>query len=150
MSVTRRELLGGAAVGAAWALALEGEAGAAESVVVGAAPGVGEARVFAWADGSPAVLVRLPRRVPGGAGPGGDLVAYSALCTHLGCVVEARGERLVCPCHLSVFDPALGGRCVQGPAPIGLPRIELSVASDGTVRAVGIERAPWGRHEGAA
>jgi len=64
--------------------------------------------------------------------PGGDVVAYSRICPHLGCVFNfvkdpeecAKGynyhpERPVfaCPCHLSVYDIANGGKVVSGPAP---------------------------------
>ena len=37
----------------------------------------------------------------------GDLVAYSKLCTHLGCPVglyQAQASLLLCPCHQSTFD----------------------------------------------
>ncbi|HEX6956036.1 MAG TPA: Rieske (2Fe-2S) protein, partial [Agromyces sp.] len=36
----------------------------------------------------------------------GEVVAYSAICTHQGCVVAAAGSKFECPCHGSVFDAA--------------------------------------------
>src|SRR5215212_8243229 len=58
-------------------------------------------------------LVRLSEDLPTG------LVAYSAICTHLGCTVlpslNAQGY-IVCPCHASVFDPADAAAVVHGPA----------------------------------
>ena len=47
------------------------------------------------------------------------LVAYSAICTHLGCTVLAKLNNqgdIVCPCHGSQFDPANGASVVRGPA----------------------------------
>ena len=63
----------------------------------------------------------------------GRLFALSQKCPHLGCRVpfcESSG-RFECPCHGSVFD--LGGEYVQGPAPRGMDRFELSVVDDGLV-----------------
>ena len=36
---------------------------------------------------SPCVVMKLGTPVPGGVGPDGDIVAYSTLCTHMGCPV---------------------------------------------------------------
>jgi arsenite oxidase small subunit len=73
------------------------------------------------------------------------VVAYSAVCTHLGCVVAVKDGRFVCPCHASMFDPAAGGRCYQGPASTALPRVRLMVDGDGAVRATGLDGVVWGR-----
>ena len=56
-------------------------------------------------------------------------VAISAVCTHLGCIVNPSARGFVCPCHGSVFDP--DGRVLGGPAPRPLPWFEISVAPDG-------------------
>ena len=47
--------------------------------------------------------------------------AYSAVCTHLGCLVKWDGPRgeFRCPCHAAVFDK--NGAVVSGPAPAPLP-----------------------------
>ena len=68
----------------------------------------------------------------------GALVAYSAICTHLSCAVlwVRERERLECPCHHGVFDPADGG-VVAGPPPRPLPRVLLEERDDG-VWAVGL------------
>jgi Rieske Fe-S protein len=63
----------------------------------------------------------------------GQLRAFGASCTHMGCPVsgrelESRGL-LVCPCHGSAFDP-LTGRRVSGPAPRPLPEIDIVVRDD--------------------
>lgn len=59
----------------------------------------------------------------------GQVVAFSAICTHKGCTVAPAGDRLNCPCHGSVFE-AFTGAVVQGPAQDPLP--EFPVKLDGT------------------
>lgn len=71
--------------------------------------------------GKPVVLAR-PRE--------GEVVAFSAICTHKGCTVKADGSALACPCHGSTFD--LTGANTGGPAPSPLPTVEVTVA-DGQV-----------------
>jgi nitrite reductase/ring-hydroxylating ferredoxin subunit len=77
-----------------------------------------------------AVAIRLP---------GGRLVGYSAVCTHLSCAVLWRAEdnELHCPCHDGVFDPETG-EVLAGPPPRPLPRVELREDDDG-IWAVGTE-----------
>ena len=76
--------------------------------------------------GNPAVLVHLKS---------GDFVAYSAVCTHQGCTVAYKGDKLACPCHGSVFDPAKGAEVVAGPAPSPLPEIPVKVEGGEVVKA---------------
>jgi arsenite oxidase small subunit len=96
---------------------------------------------------APSVLLRLKEAVPGGVGPGKDIVAYSMLCTHKGCPLNFLSERqmLVCPCHWSSFDPAKKGRLVIGQASQSLPMIQLEIRG-GMVRAVGMDGLIYGRH----
>ena len=56
-----------------------------------------------------------------------SLRAFSAVCTHLGCIVrwEAGMEHLYCACHGGMFDRA--GRVVGGPPPRPLPRYPVEV-----------------------
>lgn len=46
-----------------------------------------------------------------------SFVALSAVCTHLGCLVEfnSAGRQVVCPCHAATFD--LEGKVTGGPPP---------------------------------
>ena len=62
----------------------------------------------------------------------GTLVAYSSVCTHLGCAVlwERETGRLACPCHEGLFDARSGG-VLAGPPPRPLPRIRLEQRGDG-------------------
>ena len=38
----------------------------------------------------------------------GQVVAFSAICTHQGCMVAAAGNEFHCPCHGSIYDAATG------------------------------------------
>lgn len=59
---------------------------------------------------------------------GGQWRAFSALCTHAGCVVDYTGSSIYCPCHAGYFSPSNGG--VQGgPPPTPLPEYGVSVQS---------------------
>ncbi len=52
-------------------------------------------------------------------------VAISAICTHLGCIVEYEAEKEIwCPCHAAFFD--LRGNVKSGPAPSSLPTFEVT------------------------
>lgn len=56
--------------------------------------------------------------------------AYSAICTHLGCVVLDKEPSLgyiKCPCHDGRFNP-LNGAVIGGPPPRPLPAYAVSVA----------------------
>lgn len=59
----------------------------------------------------------------------GEVVAYSAICTHQGCVVAAAGSKLECPCHGSIFDAATGDVEV-GPALEPLESVSVTVDGD--------------------
>jgi cytochrome b6-f complex iron-sulfur subunit len=57
--------------------------------------------------------------------------AISSTCTHLGCTVARSNEGFACPCHGSRFDSR--GNVVGGPAPRGLPWLEVSRTADGSL-----------------
>jgi quinol---cytochrome c reductase iron-sulfur subunit len=91
------------------------------------------------------VLIRLPGG-PFTTKPGredwtpGGYVAYSKLCTHLGCPVglyEQQLELLVCPCHQSMFNVRNGAVPQFGPAPRPLPQLALMFNDDGYLAAQG-------------
>jgi ubiquinol-cytochrome c reductase iron-sulfur subunit len=65
-------------------------------------------------------------------------VAYSKLCTHLGCPVglyEQQLQLLVCPCHQSMFNVTNGAIPQFGPAPRPLPQLPLYIDANGNIRA---------------
>lgn len=51
--------------------------------------------------------------------------AFSAACTHLGCLVtwDSSRNEFLCPCHAAVFDE--NGEVVSGPPPSPLPRYRI-------------------------
>ncbi|NUS12245.1 MAG: Rieske (2Fe-2S) protein [Streptomyces sp.] len=64
----------------------------------------------------------------------GTFKAFSAVCTHRGCVVDSvEGTTVSCPCHGSQFN-AETGAVVQGPATEALPAVHVTVAG-GTITA---------------
>ena len=69
----------------------------------------------------PALIIRLPN---------GDLRAFSATCTHLGCTVQYRSDlQLIwCACHGGRYD--LTGRNVSGPPPRPLRSYDVNVKAD--------------------
>jgi ubiquinol-cytochrome c reductase iron-sulfur subunit len=77
----------------------------------------------------------------------GELVAYSKLCTHMGCPVglyQAEEGLLLCPCHQSTFDVPDHSRPVFGPATRSLPQLPLGVDDDGYLVAEGDFSGPVG------
>ena len=63
------------------------------------------------------------------------VVAYSAVCTHNGCLIADINEthhELVCNCHGSTFDAGKNGKIVVGPATRRLAILPLKMA-DGNV-----------------
>jgi ubiquinol-cytochrome c reductase iron-sulfur subunit len=68
----------------------------------------------------------------------GDIVAYSKLCTHVGCPVglyQANAGLLLCPCHQSTFDVLDGARPIFGPAARSLPQLPLAINDAGELIA---------------
>ena len=80
------------------------------------------------------------------------VVAYSAICTHLGCTLRFSEEpmdmapfpHLHCPCHAALFDPHHGARVLGGPAPRPLPQLPVRLNERGEVIAAGGFSAPVG------
>lgn len=79
-------------------------------------------KVFQFGN-QPAILIRTPD---------GDLRAFTAVCTHLGCTVRYDPDSKViwCPCHNGMFD--LHGRNIAGPPPLPLTEYQVNVR-DGKV-----------------
>jgi len=68
------------------------------------------------------------------AGSYGGIVAYSKICTHMGCPValyEQTTNHLLCPCHQSTFDVRQDCSVIFGPAKRSLPQLPISVTDEG-------------------
>ncbi len=60
----------------------------------------------------------------------GDFKAFSAVCTHQGCLVKTSSEGdIPCPCHGSKFSLE-DGSVLSGPAGAPLPPVEIAVDGD--------------------
>jgi arsenite oxidase small subunit len=103
---------------------------------------------------TPNILAKLGEKAEGGVGPNGDIVAFSTLCQHLGCVVgfvptggsplcnsgyKAAGPVGYCCCHGSVYDFANGASVISPPAPRPLPQVTLEFDTPtGDIYAIGM------------
>jgi len=70
------------------------------------------------------------------------IYAISGVCTHLGCSIGRSPEGFACPCHGSKFDA--NGTVVAGPAPRGLPWLEVGRAADGQLIVYADSEVPEG------
>ncbi|VVS98114.1 arsenate reductase (azurin) small subunit [Rhizobium sp. EC-SD404] len=98
-------------------------------------------------DEAPGVLLKLGKRVEGGAGPDGDIVGFSTNCPHQGFPLNYSSEARTfnCPGHYSVFDPEKGGQQVWGQATQNLPQYVLRVDDQGDIYAEGVDELLFGR-----
>ena len=95
-------------------------------------------------DNEPNIMVRLGKKAKGGVGPDGDIVAFSQICQHLGCIYgyvvpgtspscdatyNALGPVGYCCCHGSVFDLTNGAKVIGGPSPRPQPQVMLEFDS---------------------
>ena len=70
---------------------------------------------------TPAILIQTA---------GGELRAFSAVCTHLTCTVDYESDTgtLFCPCHNGRFD--LAGNVLSGPPPRPLDIYDVEVSGE--------------------
>jgi ubiquinol-cytochrome c reductase iron-sulfur subunit len=76
-----------------------------------------------------------------------NIVAYSKICTHVGCPValyEQTTHHILCPCHQSTFDAANGANVIFGPAARALPQLPLMIDSEGYIAAASDFTQPVG------
>src|SRR5271166_4500316 len=134
-NVRRRDFLEIAIGGGATALTLAAAYPAARFMAPTAGRSPGSAVVGALADfpvGTAKTVLVDERPVLILRAAGGEVRAFSALCTHLQCVVaySAERSRIECPCHGGAFS--LDGRNVAGPPTRPLAELRVSV-NDGLV-----------------
>jgi Rieske Fe-S protein len=86
---------------------------------------VGGAVSAQTADGKP-VIVSQPSK--------GEIVAFSAICTHQGCTVAPAASIIRCPCHGSTYDLATGAN-TGGPAPKPLAEVAVKVKGGDVLEA---------------
>jgi cytochrome b6-f complex iron-sulfur subunit len=92
--------------------AAEMDAGSVEDIAMG------KAKKVAYKEGT--LVIRTS----------GGFVALSAICTHLGCMLNWDEDKqvIVCPCHGALFD--VKGNVLAGPAPKPLPEYKLTIANN--------------------
>ena len=97
------------------------------------------------------ILVRMvPDEIVSQQGEAWDyqgILAYSKICTHVGCPIalyEQRTHHLLCPCHQSTFDLADSGNVVFGPAARQMPQLPITVDDEGYLVAVSDFQQPVG------
>jgi cytochrome b6-f complex iron-sulfur subunit len=57
--------------------------------------------------------------------------AVSAVCTHLGCIIEKSEDGFLCPCHGSCYNTE--GKVLSGAAPKDLPWFSMHKDADGQI-----------------
>lgn len=103
---------------------------------------------------TPNILVKLGLKADGGVGPDNDIVAFSQICQHLGCIYaflpegsspscnssySASGPVGYCCCHGSVYDLVDAAKVTGGPAPRPVPQVILYFDSPtGNIYATGM------------
>jgi Rieske Fe-S protein len=121
-------------------------ASASASAAIASVSAAASSGAAAYASSSPAPeLLAAAGKIPVGggkifAGPqvvvtqpaAGEFKAFSAVCTHMGCIVSQISNGTIdCPCHGSRFS-VQNGAVVAGPAPSPLPAKQIKVA-DGSI-----------------
>ena len=105
-------------------------------------------------ENTPNLLAKLGVKADGGVGPNGDIVAFSQVCQHLGCIwgyvpadgspkcnssYKATGPVGYCCCHGSVYDLVNGAAVIGGPSPRPEPQVTLEFdGATGDIYATGM------------
>ena len=110
-----------------------GEAATAEAVAgKAAAVAPNSGHIFPFGS-KPAIVIRTPD---------GELRAFSAVCTHLGCTVQFKTDtsQLWCACHDGLYD--LAGDVVSGPPPRGLEQYTVNLRGEPGSEEIVVSRKP--------
>ena len=143
--VTRKAVLTGAGVGvAAVALAACSSGSSSESGTSSSSGSAGSSGSASSGSAGTGEALTKTADVPVGSGvivgktvvtqpTAGDFKAFSAVCTHSGCLVNKIADGTIdCPCHGSKFS--LDGAVVDGPAKQPLEPISVRVQGDSIVQ----------------
>jgi|SRR5699024_9943575 len=84
---------------------------------------VGSAKVVTTQDDAPVAVVRSGKE---------EVHAFSGVCTHQGCTIEAEKKQFECPCHGSQFA-FQDGSVQHGPAEQPLPEVEVGIENGAVV-----------------
>ncbi len=103
---------------------------------------------------TPSVLLKLGQKADNGVGPDGDIVAFSNICQHLGCIYavlptgtsppcnssfKSVAPQGYCCCHGGQYDFVHGAKVIGGPPPRPVPMVTLSYdSSTGDIYAIGM------------
>jgi arsenite oxidase small subunit len=102
---------------------------------------------------TPSVLVKAGMAAQNGVGPDSDIVAFSDVCQHLGCVYDvlppgssppcanytASSPQGYCCCHGGQYDYLRAGQVIGGPPPRPVPQVTLRYdSSSGDIYAIGM------------
>jgi Rieske Fe-S protein len=111
----------GAATAAASASSAGNSGGAANVLAATSEIPVGGGKIFT----AEKVVVTQPAS--------GDFKAFSAVCTHMGCIVSQISNGTIdCPCHGSQYS-IKNGAVVAGPAPAPLPAEAIKVSGSSII-----------------
>ncbi len=72
-------------------------------------------------DNEPSILVKVGQKAQGGVGPEGDIVAFSNVCQHLGCVYGFQAPGTSPPCDTSLRREDTPGLLLLPRQPVRLP-----------------------------
>ncbi|MCW2810907.1 MAG: hypothetical protein JWP61_1365 [Friedmanniella sp.] len=147
-SLSRRAVLAGALAVSAGAALGACKASSGYGSAAGGGPSAGSSGAAAPPTGQGGPIVALTAVPVGGSvsaqlngqpiivsqPTAGKAVAFTAICTHMGCTVQPAGATLHCPCHGSVYN-ALTGANISGPAPRPLAEIPVKVSKGSIVAA---------------
>jgi len=72
-------------------------------------------------------LVHLPEGPVMLEKTGTEVRAFSAICTHLGCIIQWHPEakKFICPCHQGMYD--INGAVLSGPPPRPLDKLQVKL-----------------------
>lgn len=132
-AATRRGVLAGVGlVGLAGAITACGAGGSSSAPAAGTTAGAGAAGALGTTSQIPvgSGMIFTAKQVVVTQPNAGEYKAFSAVCTHMGCLVNQISNGTIdCPCHGSQYSISTGA-VVAGPAPRPLPAKHIKITGD--------------------